>query len=47
MQLGFIFSALIMVIYLLIDVIELVIGGFDDRTLVGYEILEEKFKFQI
>ena len=27
MELGFIFSALIMVIYLLIDVIELVIGG--------------------
>ena len=28
------------------DVIELVIVGFDDWMLIGYEILEEKFKFQ-
>ena len=40
MELGFTFSALIIVIYLLIDVIELVIGGFDDRALVRYEFLE-------
>ena len=46
MQLGFTFSALIMVIYLVMDVIELVIVGFDDWMLIGYEILEEKFKFQ-
>ena len=47
MELGFTFSALIIVIYLLIDVIELVVDGFDDRVLVGYEFLVEKFKFQI
>ena len=35
-----------MVIYLVMDVIELVIVGFDDWMLIRYEILEEKFKFQ-
>ena len=40
MKLGFTLSALIIVIYLLIDAIELVIGGFDNRVLVRYELLE-------
>ena len=45
-QVGFTFIALIMVVYLVIDGIELVIDGFDEIVLdsieLGYEFVEQK-----